>query len=211
MYVQKIFEETRTDVLHALMSDHPMASLVVQVDGRLEANNVPFEIDRATGPLGTLRCHVARASGFWRTHSPHVEAMVIFQGPNAYISPRWYVNGQKSGKVLPGWNYAVVHAYGRLRVMDDEQWLMAHLANLALPNEAAREKPWRLDEAPVDFVRAAATHIIGLEMTISELVGKWHVSQHRTPADRESVVAALMEEKKPGAAGIARLIAQVGK
>lgn len=211
MYVQKIFEETRIEVLHGLISDYPMASLVVRTPGGLEANNVPFEIDSGLGPLGTLRCHVGRANPFWQNHSADTEALIIFQGPNAYISPRWYVNGQKSGKVLPGWNYAVVHAYGTLRVMDDDTWLMKHLETLAERNESGRQTPWHLDEAPTDFVKQAAAHIIGLEITVTRLTGKWHVSQQRTAADRESVAAALLQECKPGAAGIARLISQVGK
>lgn len=211
MYVQKIFEVTQTDILHGLIVDYPMASLVVNTPDGLEANNVPFVIDRSTGRLGTLQCHVGQANLFWQRNIPDVDALVIFQGPNAYISPRWYVNGQKSGKVLPGWNYAVVHAYGKLRVVDDDQWLMRHLAEMAEQNERGRTNPWKLTNAPADFVKEAAAHIIGLEFTIDRLIGKWHVSQQRTDADRESVAAALMQDSAPGAAGIAQLISRVGK
>src|SRR3990167_5991756 len=116
MYVQNIFSETRNEVLHGLMSDYPMAALVVLTPDGLEANNLPFEVDPTSGTFGTLRSHAARTNPFLQTHVPGMEALVIFQGPNAYISPTWYVNGQKSGKVLPGWNYAVVHAYGKLRI-----------------------------------------------------------------------------------------------
>jgi len=210
MYVQSIFEETRLEALHGLMQDYPMASLVVLTPGGLEANNVPFEIDRASGPYGTLRCHVGKANPFWRNYSPGVEALVIFQGPNAYISPRWYVNGRKSGKVLPGWNYAVVHAYGTLRVVEDEVWLLKHLDELAKRNEVGRQNPWRLQEAPAEFVRQAASAIIGLEITVTRLIGKWHVSQHRTAADRESVSAALLQENRDSAAALAELIGQAG-
>lgn len=209
MYVQSIFEETRLEALHGLMHDYPMASLVVLTPDGLEANNVPFEIDTAPGPFGTLRCHVAKTNPFWNDHSPDVEALVIFQGPNAYISPRWYVNGQKSGKVLPGWNYAVVHAYGTLRVVDDETWLLKHLGELARRNETGRRNPWQLQEAPAEFVRQAASAIIGLEITVTRLVGKWHVSQHRTAADRESVSVALLQENRESAAAVAELIMQV--
>lgn len=209
MYVQKIFEETRTEVLHELMCDYPMASLVALTPGGLEANNVPFEIDTKLGILGTLRCHVGKANPFWQSYSPDLESLVIFQGPNAYISPRWYVNGQKSGKVLPGWNYAVVHAYGTISIKDDEEWLMKHLNELARRNEADRQSPWQLQDAPADFVKHAAAFIIGLEITVTRLIGKWHVSQQRTAADRESVSNALLQENKASAAAVAKLIDQV--
>ncbi len=209
MYVQDIFKETRPELLHKLMCEYPLASLVALTPDGLEANNVPFEVDPMPGPLGTLRCHVGRANPFVQNYLPDAESLVIFQGPNAYISPRWYVNGQKSGKVLPGWNYAVVHAYGRLRIVDDKEWLMKHLRELAKRNEAGHEKPWELQDAPPDFVEKSAEFIVGLEITITRLVGKWQVSQQRTAADRESVSAALLLENKPSAAGVAELIRQI--
>jgi transcriptional regulator len=209
MYVQNIFEETRTEVLHGLMCDHPMASLVMLTPNGLDANNLPIEVDATRGPLGTLRCHVGKMNPCWRDFSPDLEAMVIFQGPNAYISPSWYVNGQKSGKVLPSWNYAVVHAYGTIRVMDDDAWLMRHLGELARRNETGREKPWQMQDAPEDFVKKSAEFIVGLEITITRLIGKWFVSQQRTAADRESVSAALLRESKPSAAAVAALIRRI--
>lgn len=211
MYVQKIFEETRTEVMHALMHDYPLASLVTMTADGMEANNIPFELDSSVGTLGTLRFHVSRSNPIWQTFRNDRQVLVIFQGPNAYISPRWYTNGQKSGRVFPSWNYAVVHAYGLIQVIDDKTWLLEHLSRLASHNEKTLPSPWQLQGAPTNFVDQAVANIIGLEIDITKLVGKWFVSQQRTPADRESVSNALLARPNDMSAATAELLRRVDR
>jgi transcriptional regulator len=206
MYVPSQFAETRTEVLHAFVRDHPFSTLVTQTADGLEANHLPLELDPSPAPLGTLRGHVARANPLWRTFSPGVDALAIFQGPDRYITPAWYASKRETGKVVPTWNYAVVHAYGPLRVVDDPAWLRALVERLTVRHEAGRPEPWRVTDAPDEFVAAMIRSIVGLEIPIARLVGKWKVSQNRSAADRHGVVQGLAALGDPEAAAMAELV-----
>jgi transcriptional regulator len=208
MYLPTHFEETRVEVLHDLIRACPLGALVTQTAGGLDANHVPFEIDPDPAPFGTLRGHVARANPVWREAAP--EVLVIFQGPSAYISPAWYPTKAETGKVVPTWNYAVVHAHGRLRVIDDRAWLRAFVERLTARHEAARPEPWHVTDAPADYIDSMAGAIVGMEIPVARLVGKWKVSQNRGPADREGVVAGLLREGGPAAAAMAELVRRAG-
>ena len=191
MYLPKHFEETRVDVLHAHIRAHPLGALVVMTANGLDANHIPLEIDPDPAPFGTLRGHIARANPLWRDGAPTGDALVIFQGPSTYISPAWYPTKQETAKVVPTWNYAVVHAHGTLRFIDDRAWLRAFVTRLTDRHEAGRPDPWKVTDAPADFVESMVGGIIGLEMPITRLVGKWKVSQNRTAADMLGVVDGL--------------------
>jgi transcriptional regulator len=193
VYVPTHFEETRTDVLHALIRAHPLAALVTQTPDGLVANHLPFEIDPDPAPFGTLRGHMARANPQWRTPSD-APALAIFQGPSAYVSPAWYATKQDTGRVVPTWNYAVVHAHGPLRVIHDRDWLREFVTRLTTRHEAARPDPWQVTDAPVDYIDTQLAAIVGIEMPIAQLEGKWKVSQNRPPADRAGVVEGLLRE-----------------
>jgi transcriptional regulator len=206
MYLPKHFEETRIEVLHELIRAHPLAALVTLAAGALEANHIPFEIDPGPAPFGTLRGHVARANPVWRDFSPGVDALVIFQGPGTYVSPSWYASKQEGGKVVPTWNYAVVHAYGPLRVIDDAGWLRAFVEKLTNRHEAGRAAPWKVTDAPSDYVDKMVTAIVGIEVPIARLAGKWKVSQNRPARDREGVVAGLLQETGDAATAMAELV-----
>lgn len=206
MYVQTLFEETRIPVMHDLMQRYALASLVLMTPEGMDANSLPIEVDISSGEFGTLRCHFGRSNPTWKRFINGMEAMAIFHGPNAYISPRWYVAGQKSKRVLPSWNFAVVHAYGTPRMIDDSTWLLKHLSALAEQNESRLAKPWSLAEAPSDFVAQSAEHLIGMEIPISKLVGKWFTSQQRTAADRESLSKALRAQPHDMSAATADMI-----
>lgn len=206
MYMPKHFEETRVDVLHALIRAHPLGALVVMTVSGLDANHIPLEIDPDPAPLGTLRGHIARANPLWREAAPDGEALVIFQGPDTYISPAWYPTKQETGKVVPTWNYAVVHAHGRVRFIDDRAWLRAFVERLTNRHEAARTDPWRITDAPADYIEAQLGGIIGLEIPVARLVGKWKVSQNRPPQDREGAAGGLAREGGEAAAAMARLV-----
>ena len=200
MYVPKNFEETRIEVLHALIRTYPLGTLVTSTSAGLNANHIPFEVDPEGGPAGTLRGHVARGNPVWRDASLDSEALIIFQGPNTYISPSWYPTKRETGKVVPTWNYVVAHAYGTPRFIDDRAWLRAFVEKLTNRHEAQRREPWKVTDAPADFIDKQVGAIIGLEIPITRLIGKWKVSQNRPTKDREGVVEGLSREShQPGA------------
>ena len=206
MYLPKHFEETRVDVLHELIRAHPLAALVTLTAGGLDANHIPFEIDPDPAPFGTLRGHVARANPVCRDFSPGVDALVIFQGPGTYVSPSWYPSKQDGGKVVPTWNYAVVHAYGPLRVIDDARWLRGFVERLTNRFEAGRAAPWKVTDAPADYIEKMVTAIVGIEVPVARLAGKWKVSQNRPARDREGVVAGLQAQGTEASKAMAELV-----
>ncbi len=206
MYVPNQFSETRVEVLHALIRAHPLAAIVTLTPDGLAANHVPVEIDPNPPPYGTLRGHVARANPMWRELVADVQALAIFQGPQSYISPSSYATKRETGKVAPTWNYAVVHARGALRAIDDRAWLRAHVERLTDRQEAGRSDPWKVAEAPPDYVEEMLNAIVGIEIPIAELTGKWKVSQNRPARDRDGVIAALTQEGTDAAAAMANLV-----
>ena len=206
MYLPKHFEETRVQVLHELIRAHPLGALVVLTAKGLDANHIPFEVDPDTAPFGTLRGHIARANTLWRDFSRDVEALVIFQGPGTYVSPSWYPTKRETAKVVPTWNYAVVHAHGALRFIDDRAWLRAFVDKLTNRHEAERRDRWKITDAPPDYIDKQLGAIIGLEIPITRLIGKWKVSQNRPPQDRDGVVEGLLQEGGHSAAAIAALV-----
>jgi transcriptional regulator len=199
MYLPKHFEETRLDVLRELIRAHPLGALVTLTPHGLDANHLPFELDADGGPFGTLRGHVARANPVWREVSADVEALVIFQGPGSYVSPAWYQTKQETGRVVPTWNYAVVHAHGPLRVVDDRAWLRDFVTRLTDRHESGRDDPWHVTDAPAEYLEGMLGAIVGIEIPLSRLTGKWKMSQNRPPHDRAGVVDALSRVGDPAA------------
>jgi len=192
MYLPSHFEESRAEVLHALIRSQPLGLLVTQSDAGLQANTVPFLLDPdpAGGP-GILRAHVARANPLWRETRADAEALVVFQGPQAYVSPGWYPSKAEHGKVVPTWNYVMVQARGTLRAIDDAGWVRAFVTRLTAHHEAAQARPWAVTDAPADFIETMTRAIVGIEITLSALTGKWKVSQNRSAADRAGVASGL--------------------
>ena len=189
MYLPRQFAEERLDVLHAALAAHPLGLLVTHGAGGLDANPVPFMVDASRGPFGTLRAHVARANPLWKDAGS--EVLVMFQGPQTYVSPGWYASKAEHGKVVPTWNYIVVQARGVLRAYDDAVWLRELVGTLTDRHEAGRADPWKLSDAPDDFIAQTLRAIVGIEVELTALVGKWKVSQNRPPADRAGVVRGL--------------------
>ena len=206
MYVPAHFEETRFEVLQQLIHEHSLAALVTLGPSGLDANHIPLELDPQPAPFGTLRGHVARGNPVWRDFSRDVEALAIFQGPQAYISPAWYPTKQETGKVVPTYNYVVVHAYGPVRIIEDRAWLRGLVERLTNRHEAGRPVPWKVTDAPADFVEQMLGAIVGIEIPLTRLVGKWKVSQNRPAADREGVVQALRGSNEGEARAMASLV-----
>ncbi len=190
MYIPGANQEDRISVLHKLMEDQPFASLVTMGSSGLFASHIPMVLEQ-NGTMGQLRGHISRANTQWRNYTPSVEALAIFSGPQHYITPNWYPEKQETGKVVPTWNYVVVHAYGYLKIIEDGEWLMAHLANLTKIHEAESPVPWKIEDAPTDYIASLTRGIVGLEMDIQRLEGKWKVSQNRSEQDRSGIARGL--------------------
>lgn len=208
MYVPKPFDESDVGVLHRLIRAHPLGALVTLTARGLDANHIPFLVHADPAPYGLLHGHVARANPLWREWVQEVDALVIFQGPNAFISPSWYPSKQQTSKAVPTWNYAVVHAHGPLRVIDDAGWIRSHVEELTNAHEAGRPVPWKVADAPADYIDAMVRLIVGIEIPIAKLSGKWKISQNRSGTDREGVVEGLTKEATPSAIAMADLVHQ---
>lgn len=206
MYIPPHFEEQNLDVIHKLIRAYPLATLVTHNAGGLNANHIPLQL-LATPQPGLLRGHIARANPALSDFAETIECLAIFQGPQAYISPSWYATKQQTGKVVPTWNYCAVHAYGPIRLIDDAGWLRNHLAELTLDNESMLPDPWSLADAPEEFISKIVQHIVGFEMTITRLEGKWKVSQNQPPENRLGVISGLAQSGIAEAQAMAKMMA----
>jgi transcriptional regulator len=206
MYVPRHFAETRVDVLHDLIRRHPLGTLVVAGPAGMEAGHVPFEIDAQPAPFGTLRCHVARANPIWQQIAADRPVLVVFLGEQSYVSPSWYASKQENGKVVPTWNYAAVHASGTAKVLHDAAWLRQMVEDLTNRYEQGRADPWHVSDAPGEYVEKLLGAIVGIEIPVTQLTGKWKMSQNRPVADRQGVVAGLERDGTPAAADVAALV-----
>jgi transcriptional regulator len=194
MYIPKSFEPPDVNTMQQFMGEHPFGVLVTITSQGLDANHLPFVFDPAPLPHGTLRGHVARANPIWRECQTSPDALVMFQGPDSFISPSWYQTKQESGAVVPTWNYIVVHAHGSVRVVEDAAWLRAHVEALTDHLEAGREPRWAVSDAPGDYIEKLVGAIVGIEMPIARLSGKWKLSQNRSERDRAGVVDGLRRQ-----------------
>lgn len=191
MYQPPHFREDRLDVQHALIATHSLGLLITAGPGGLQANHVPFLVDTKVSERGTLRAHLARANPQLRELAAVTECLVVFQGPQHYISPSLYPTKRETGKVVPTWNYITVHAWGRPQVMDDAAWLRRQIDDLTTHNEEARPSTWKVSDAPDAFIAAQIKGIVGLEIPIARIEGKWKVSQNRAAIDQVGVVNGL--------------------
>lgn len=171
------------------MRANPLATLITVADSGLVANHIPVQKLPSPAPYGVLHGHIARANSLW--HAPDQEVLAIFQGPQAYISPSLYPSKQDSGEVVPTWDYAVAHAHGTLRFIHDAAWLLALVSSLTDANEAGRRMPWKVTDAPPEYIEKLLRDIVGFEFSITRLIGKWKVSQNRDAADQKGVVDGL--------------------
>jgi transcriptional regulator len=209
LYVPGQFREDRVEVLHEWIRRIALGSLVSLGEDGLEASHVPMLIDPGPTPHGTLTGHVARANPQWRNAKPGASALAIFIGPHSYISPGWYPTKRATGKVVPTWNYVAVHATGRLRFFDDAESLRRIVTRLTERHEAPRAEPWAVTDAPADFIAGMLRAIVGFELVIERLEGKWKMSQNRPAEDRAGVVEGLAREG--GSAEVAAIVAERSK
>jgi transcriptional regulator len=193
MYTPAHFRVTEPAALQRIIQSHPLGVLVTSHEGSLDANHIPFEFDPQVGPLGRLSAHVARANPVWQQCLAGADVLVIFRGNESYISPNWYPSKHETHRLVPTWNYEVVHAHGRLRVRDDEKFLRGVLARLTRVHEAQEPKPWKMGDSAPDYIDMMLRAVVGLEIDITALEGKSKLSQNREPRDVAGAVQMLRQ------------------
>ncbi|WP_158940346.1 FMN-binding negative transcriptional regulator [Burkholderia sp. S171] len=203
MYLPPYFEEKRPEVLHRLMADNPLAALVTHGANGLDANHVPFEFDADQGEHGILRAHVARANSICQEIESDSDALVIFQAASGYISPTFYPSKQETHRQVPTYNYLVVHAHGRITIRDDETFVRGVVARLARKMEAGEAAPWKMGDAPPDFIQTMLQAIVGIEIEVTRLVGKAKLSQNKVPADRIGAINGVRQRETDAATALA--------
>jgi len=206
MYEPPLHRQDDLAAQHALIRRHPLGLLVSHGPQGLVANAMPFLIDAGASKFGTLRAHMARANGQWRDLAGAGEALAVFQGPDHYVSPSWYATKREAGKVVPTWNYVMVQARGAARAIEDEAWLRRQITALTQSQESSRLAPWAVTDAPEDFIAAMVKQIVGVEIEIADIRGKWKASQNRSPADRAGVVEGLTADGDAEALAMAAIV-----
>ncbi|MCP9230713.1 FMN-binding negative transcriptional regulator [Mesorhizobium sp. LMG 17147] len=217
MYQPPHFQETRQDVLHGLIRSHPLGLLVSNGAEGPIANAIPFLLDAPSllnadvPPNGRLRAHLAKANPQWRllADNPLAPVLVVFQGADAYVTPSWYETKRETGKVVPTWNYAIVQVRGIVTVIEDQDWLAEQISDLTMSQEGSRSAPWAVTDAPAPFIQSQIKGIVGLEIEITEISGKWKVSQNRPAADRIGVAEGL-ESETANSADMVQLVRSYG-
>lgn len=206
MFIPHLFEETRIEKMHEVIRKHSLGALIIDAATGLDANHLPFHLDPASGPFGTLRSHFSREHPFGHQEARNRDCLIVFQGPSAYISPSWSPSRHKHGKVQPSWYYAVVHAYGRLQVTDDPEWLTTHVRDMTDQLEASQPDGWSPGQAPADFIARLMRQIVGVEIRIERLLGKWQVGQQKRQEDLDGIVDGLKATAVPSNEALIELI-----
>jgi transcriptional regulator len=206
MYQPTHFREDRLEVQHALITSEPFGLLISTHDGEIMANGLPFHLDASVGSKGKLTSHMAKANAQWRALDGQ-NVLIVFQGPQTYISPSLYDTKKETGKVVPTWNYAMVQVRGQVKLHHNAEWLLQQVNTVTKAHEQPRPVPWAVNEAPDDYIASQLKGIVGLEIEIAGIEGKWKVSQNRPAADRAGVVAGLETE----AGEMAELVERFGR
>jgi transcriptional regulator len=208
MYQPEHFKEARAEEITALILHHPLGLLVSHGPHGLEANAIPFQLYQEDGSRHVLRCHVARANQQWKHISAGGEVLVVFQGPQHYIHPGWYETKKETGKVVPTWNYMMAQARGHARAVEDAAWLAKQIRDLTDMMESRYPKAWSVDDAPASFIEAQIRGIVGIEIEVTSMTGKWKVSQNRSAVDRRGVITGLAECGNENALAVADHVAR---
>lgn len=203
MYVPKFNEEKDILVLHSFVKSKPLGTWTTIANGEIVINHIPFVLHENRGELGTLVGHVARSNNIWKNFSTGVDSVVVFHGDQAYITPSWYPSKHEHGKVVPTWNYVVVHAHGMPRKIEDPEWLLQHVNELTNIHESGQSLPWKASDAPEGFVEKLVGAIVGIEIPITKLTGKWKLGQNRPEPDKLGLIAGLMSGDNPESHGLA--------
>ena len=207
MYIPAHFSENRPEELHRIINEHPLGALVTHTSQGLDANHIPFEFDAGKGPHGTLQAHIARNNPL-KDIADDAEVMVIFRSVDAYISPNWYPSKHETHRQVPTWNYEVVHVHGRIRIIDDEKFIRGVVARLTRKHEASEPRPWKMGDAPLDYMDQMVRMIVGLEIEVTRLEGKRKLSQNREARDIAGAINALSEKNREDIASQMKAVAK---
>lgn len=208
MYQPPMFNEERIDVMQMMMKNHPFASLVSMQAGKINADHLPLVVHPELAEKGVLRGHISRANPMSKQLDTSIEVLVMFNGPHHYITPSWYPSKAEHQKVVPTWNYIVVHARGKIKFITDTDWMLAHLNELTKRNEKGRKSPWKVADAPVEFITRQFRGIIGIEIEITDLQGTWKTSQNKSEPDHQGVISGLNAESTERASLMANCVVQ---
>jgi transcriptional regulator len=208
MYIPKHFSEPNIEVMHELIRSFPLSTVVTLSSTGLNANHIPLHLSTESAPFGVLRGHVARSNPIWNDFVAEVEVLAIFQGPDAYITPSWYPTKIETGKSVPTWNYACVHAYGTLRIVNDSSWLKSHLEALTAHNESSFPEPWKISDAPPEYIEKMLGAVVGIEIEISRISGQWKTSQNQPQQNQAGVICGLQASSDSDAQQMAALVAK---
>lgn len=211
MYEPSHFKVEDREQLHAVIRAHPLATLITVGEGGLVANPVPFVLHADEGEQGVLRAHLARPNAQWKAIAAGAETLVVFTGVERYVTPAWYASKQEHGKVVPTWNYVTVQVRGPARAVEDPTWLRAQLDSLTRQQEAPRSEPWSVTDAPEPFIAAQARGIVGVEIAIASILGKFKLSQNRQEPDKLGVYEGLSAQPEMEAQAMAMLVRQHGR
>lgn len=206
MYIPKFNEETDISALQNLIKENPLGAWTTVSQGQIMINHVPFVLHEEKGEFGTLCGHVARKNSIWDTYSKEIQSAVVFQGDDAYISPSWYPTKHEHGKAVPTWNYAVVHAWGAPRIIENREWLLGHVEEITKIHEKNQTSPWQVSDAPGEYIEKLLGFIIGIEIPITDLKGKIKLGQNRPEPDKLGTVAGLMSQGTDKTKGLADLL-----
>lgn len=204
MYLPAHFAETRPEELHRIIREHPLGMLVTPGEAGMDADHVPFEFDPEAGANGVLTAHVARANPLWQRCPTGTQVMVVFRGAQAYISPSWYPSKHEAHRQVPTWNYEAVHVHGTLTVRDDERFVRGLVARLTRRHEATEPQPWKMGDAPPDYIDSMLRNIVGIEIAVTTMTGKSKLSQNKDERDRLGAADALAERGQAELAALMR-------
>ena len=207
MYSPTHFKQHDTEAMFELIREFPLATLVIRTAKGIAVNHIPMLLSTGSGDDIRLSGHIPRSNPVWRDHVAGSMAIAVFHGPQAYITPSWYASKKQHGRVVPTWNYTTVHAHGHPAFMHDDRWLMSHLDQLTKQLESSFDHPWAVSDAPSDFTDKLITHLVGIEIPVRELVGKWKVSQNRPAEDRAGVAEGLKSDRDSGRQLMSDLVA----
>lgn len=199
MFQPPMFNEERIEVMQNMIKTHPFASLVSMQEGEIVADHIPLVMHSELSDKGILRGHISRANPIAEKRDETIDVLVMFSGPHHYITPSWYPSKAEHEKVVPTWNYIVVHARGKVKFITDPQWMLAHLTELTDRNEKERKTPWKVSDAPIEFIKRQFRGIVGIEIEITQLQGTWKVSQNKTKVDHQGVIEGLNSDSSEGA------------
>jgi transcriptional regulator len=207
MHIPNQFKETNVETLQSFIRKYPLCTIITHSSKGMDANHIPLHVQTTPAPYGYLTGHIDKANPMAQDIRLNSDILAVFSGPSTYITPSWFATKKEGGKVVPTWNFAVVHARGKARVIDDKKWLQEQLAAFTDHNESAFPSQWHLSDAPLEFTEKLINGVFGLEIVITELIGKWKVNQNEPAINRKGVIDGLSASQSPNAAEMAALVA----